>query len=90
MIEWLTVKIDEVTVVLRSGFTVAAIALVGYTYFKTRALVALLVAALTAGIFLWTVHNPSWWQDRVGDETETGSAEIVVDDVDALDAGGGR
>jgi hypothetical protein len=78
-IEWLSGKIDEVTAVLQAAFTVVAIGLVGFTYMKTRALGALIVAALTAGIFLWTIHNPSWWQDRVGDETDTHAPIDVVD-----------
>lgn len=70
MIDWLHSKIAELTVLLQAGFTLGAIAMVGIMYIKTRAVVALLVAALTAGIFLWTIHNASWWQDRIGEETE--------------------
>lgn len=70
MIEWLQVKIDELTVLVQTGFTLAAIVVVGIAYWKTRTLVALLGAGLTAGIFVWSLYNVSWWQDRVGDETE--------------------
>jgi hypothetical protein len=70
MIDWLYGKIDEVTALIQAAATVAAVALVVFAYVKTRTLIAVLVAAITAGIFLWSVHNPSWWQDRVGDETE--------------------
>lgn len=70
MIEWLDGKISEVTSLLQAAATVGAIALVIFAYVKTRTLVAVLVAAITAGVFLFSVHNPDWWQSRVGEETE--------------------
>jgi hypothetical protein len=78
VIDWLHTKIDDLTELVRAGFTLAAVVLVGYTYVKTRALVALLVAALAAGIFLWVVYNPDWLRDRIGEETGAASQVDVA------------
>lgn len=69
MIEWLNGKIVEVTSVLQGAAVVVAVAMVLYAYAKTRSLVTLLVAALTAGFFLWVVNNPEWWQQKVAEES---------------------
>lgn len=74
MLDWLSGKIDEVTVLFRSASVLGAIVMVAIAYYKTRTLVALIVAAITAGVFLWAINNPEWWQDRVEEETEVAPA----------------
>jgi hypothetical protein len=71
MIDWLSGKILEVTDLVRGASVLGAIVMVAFAYYKARSIVALLVAALTAGVFLWTINNVDWWQQRV--EEETGS-----------------
>lgn len=81
MIDWTNDKIGELISLVQFASVLVAIVSVAYAYAKTRSLVALLVAALTAGLFLWTVHNTDWWQQRV--EEESGSrplgAVVVAD-----------
>jgi hypothetical protein len=74
MLDWLSGKIDEVTVLFRAASVLGAIVMVAIAYYKTRTLVALIVAAITAGVFLWAINNPEWWQDRVEEETEVAPA----------------
>lgn len=71
MIEWLSGKIVEVTDLVKGASVLGAIIMVAVAYYKARSLVALIVAALTAGVFLWTINNTQWWQDRVEEETQS-------------------
>jgi hypothetical protein len=88
MIDFLNGKILEVTALVRGASVLGAIVMVAFAYYKMRSLVAVLVAALTAGVFLWTINNTGWWQDRVQDETDTlGRNTLVVSDVDVTPVG---
>ena len=69
MIDWTNDKIAELITLLRGASVLLAIAMVAYSYAKTRSLVTLLVAALTAGFFLWTINNTDWWQQKVEEES---------------------
>lgn len=73
MIEWLNSKIMEITALVRFGSVLGAILMVAIAYYKVRSVVAVLVAAITAGVFLFTINNTQWWQDRVTEETDTGT-----------------
>lgn len=81
MIDWTNDKIGELISLVQFASVLVAIVSVAYAYAKTRSLVALLVAALTAGIFLWAINNTDWWQQRV--EEESGShplgAEVIAE-----------
>jgi hypothetical protein len=72
MIDWTHDKIAELISLVRFGAVLVAVASVLYAYAKTRSLVTLLVAALTAGIFLWAINNTSWWEQRVEEESGVG------------------
>ena len=72
MIDFLNEKVLEVTAFVRGASVLGAIVMVALAYYKMRTLVAVLVAALTAGVFLWAINNTSWWSDRVEEETDTG------------------
>jgi hypothetical protein len=74
MIDWLQGKILEVTDLVRGASVLGAIIMIAAAYYKARSIVALIVAALTAGVFLWTINNTDWWRARV--EEETRSREI--------------
>jgi hypothetical protein len=82
MIDFLNGKILELTALVRGASVLGAIVVVAMTYYKARSLVALLVAALTAGVFLWTISNTSWWTQRVQDETNTMGGHVVVVSID--------
>jgi hypothetical protein len=71
VIDFLNGKILEVTDLVRGASVLGAIVMVAAAYYKARSIVALIVAALTAGVFLWTVNNVDWWQDRVEEETRS-------------------
>lgn len=74
MIDWVSGKVVEVTDLVQGASVLGAIVMVAVAYYKTRTLVAVVVAGITAGVFLWTINNTSWFQDRVAEET--GSGEI--------------
>lgn len=71
MIDWLSGKIVEVTALVRGASVLGAIVMVAFAYYRARSLVAVLVAGLTAGVFLWTINNTDWWRDRVEEESDT-------------------
>lgn len=70
MLDWIELKVDEVTTLFQGASVLGAIIMVAVAYYKTRTIVALVVAAITAGVFLWTINNADWWQERVEEETE--------------------
>ncbi len=74
MIDWVSGKVVEVTDLVRGASVLGAIVMVAFAYYKVRTLVAVLVAALTAGVFLWTINNVNWWTEKV--QEETGSADL--------------
>ena len=80
MIDFTSGKILELTNLVRGASVLGAIVMVAFAYYKTRTLVALLVAALTAGVFLWTINNTNWWVDRVQEESNTLGQHVVVTD----------
>jgi hypothetical protein len=88
MIDFLNGKVLEVTALVRGASVLGAIVMVAFAYYKMRSLVAVLVAALTAGVFLWTINNTEWWTDRVEEETDTlGRNGALVTEVDLQPVG---
>ena len=88
MIDFLNGKVLEVTALVRGASVLGAIVMVAFAYYRLRSLVAVLVAALTAGVFLWTINNTDWWQARVQDETDTlGRTTLVVTAADVAPVG---
>jgi hypothetical protein len=82
MIDFVSGKILEVTALVRGASVLGAIVIVAATYYKARTLTALIVAALTAGVFLWTINSIDWWQDRVEEETDTMGRTVLVTEVE--------
>lgn len=87
MIDFLNGKVLEVTSLVRGASVLGAIVMVALAYYKARSLVALLVAALTAGVFLWTINNTDWWTDRVEEETDTIGRNTLVVTADVMPVG---
>lgn len=79
MIQWTNEKIAELITLARGAAVLLAIAMVGLAYAKTRSLTTLLLAALTAGFFLWTINNTDWWQQKVEEESSPPPVVHVVD-----------
>jgi hypothetical protein len=71
VIDWTSTKILEVTALVRGASVLGAILMVVIAYFKLRSIVAVIVASITAGVFLFTINNTDWWLDRVEEESET-------------------
>lgn len=63
---------------LQAIATVAAIALVVATYFKTRAMVPTLVAIATAAVVLWGVNNAPFLQESTKETIQEGAADPIV------------
>lgn len=82
MIDFVSGKILEVTALVRGASVLGAIVIVAATYYKARTLTALIVAALTAGVFLWTINSIDWWQERVEEETDTMGRTVLVTEVE--------
>lgn len=70
----------DVTGLLRSIALLAAIAVVVFTYFKTRAWVPTLISIVMAGFVLWAVNN----DDFLKDSTEKTIEQSRRPDVRAL------
>jgi hypothetical protein len=88
MIDFLNGKVLEVTALVRGASVLGAIVMVAFAYYRIRSLVAVLVAALTAGVFLWAINNTDWWVDRVEEETDTlGRHTLVVSYADVAPLG---
>jgi hypothetical protein len=88
MIDFVNGKVLEVTALVRGASVLGAILMVAIAYYKVRSLVAVLVAAITAGVFLWTINNTEWWTDRVEEETDTlGRTTLVVTYADVTPVG---
>lgn len=77
MIEWTNGKITELIDLMRGAAVLASVAMVIYAYLKFRTLIAVLVAAITAGIFLFVVNRPDWWQARVDEESGAPAPAVV-------------
>jgi hypothetical protein len=71
VIDFTSEKILEVTALVRGASVLGAILMVAVAYFKLRSIVAVIVAAITAGVFLFTINNTDWWLDRVEEESDT-------------------
>lgn len=82
MIQWTSEKILEVTALVRGASVLGAILMVAVAYFKLRSIVAVIVAAITAGVFLFTINNTDWWRDRVEEESDTLGRTVEVVETD--------
>lgn len=79
MIEWLNSKIVELVALGQNGALASVVVALVMAYWKTKALITLLVALVTGGILLWAVTGGAqWFRDRVGDETGLGPPPAVV------------
>lgn len=91
MLEWTSGKILEVTALVRTASVLGAILMVAVAYYKVRSIVALIVAAITAGVFLFTINNVDWWTERVEEESDTLGRTVEVapdlEDTGEADAG---
>jgi hypothetical protein len=66
----------DLTGVLRNVALLAAIAVVIFTYFKTRAWVPTLVAIVMAGVVLWAVNNAAFLRDSTKRTIEQSQADV--------------
>jgi hypothetical protein len=69
MTQWLTSEIAKIQTLVLGGAVLVAIIFIVGVFWRTKALVPVLVAMVTSGIVLWGLHNTSWFQTKVGNET---------------------
>lgn len=71
--QWLQGKLGEVQTLIQAGAVVMAIIAILGAWFRTKALVPTITAAVLAGFVLWGISNTSWFQTKVGEETGLGA-----------------
>jgi hypothetical protein len=69
LIDWLQQELGSIQGLVQAAAAVLAIIYVLMTWWRTKALVPTLVAMVLAGGVLWAIHNISWFQDKIGQET---------------------
>ena len=71
--QWLQGKLGEVQTLIQAAAVVMAIIAILGAWFRTKALVPTVTAAVLAGFVLWGISNTSWFQTKVGEETGLGA-----------------
>ena len=69
MIEWLQQELGTVQGLVQAAAVLMAIIYVVMTWWRTKALVATVVAMVLAGAVLWAINNISWFQNKIGQDT---------------------
>ena len=80
--QWFQGKLVEVQTLIQAAAVVMAIVAILGAWFRTKALVPTVTAAVLAGFVLWGINNTSWFQTKVGEESGLGlqapAASVVV------------
>lgn len=71
--QWLQGKLGEVQALIQAAAVVMAIVAILGAWFRTKALVPTVTAAVLAGFVLWGISNTSWFQTKVGEESGLGA-----------------
>ena len=71
--QWLQGKLGELQTLIQAAAVVMAIVAILGAWFRTKALVPTVTAAVLAGFVLWGISNTSWFQTKVGEETGLGT-----------------
>ena len=69
---WLQGKLTQVQTLIQAAAVVMAIIAILGAWFRTKALVPTVTAAVLSGFVLWGIHNTSWFQTKVGQESSLG------------------
>lgn len=78
--DWLNEKLLEVEQLGINSVRAIFVVILAITYWRTKALVPVIVAAIVGGFVLFAVVNPGWFQQRVADES---APRGLVEETDA-------
>jgi len=70
--QWFQGKLVQVQTLIQAAAVVMAIIAILGAWFRTKALVPTVTAAILAGFVLWGINNTSWFQTKVGQESGLG------------------
>ena len=70
--QWFQGKLVQVQTLIQAAAVVMAIIAILGAWFRTKALVPTVTAAILSGFVLWGINNTSWFQTKVGQETGLG------------------
>ena len=76
--DFLRGKLGEAQSLIQAAAVVMAIVFILSAWFRTKALVPTLTAAVLSGFVLWGINNTSWFQTKVGEETGLGAPVAAV------------
>lgn len=76
--QFLQQKLTQVQSLIQAAAVVMAIVAILGAWFRTKALVPTVTAAVLSGFVLWGINNTSWFQTKVGQETGLGAGPAVV------------
>ena len=71
--QWFQGKLTQVETLIQAAAVVMAIIAILGAWFRTKALVPTVTAAVLAGFVLWGINNTSWFQTKVGEESGLGA-----------------
>lgn len=67
--QWFQGKLVQVESLIQAAAVVMAIIAILGAWFRTKALVPTVTAAILSGFVLWGINNTSWFQTKVGEES---------------------
>ena len=67
--QWFQGKLVQVQTLIQAAAVVMAIIAILGAWFRTKALVPTVTAAILSGFVLWGINNTSWFQTKVGEES---------------------
>ena len=71
--QWFQGKLTQLETLIQAAAVVMAIIAILGAWFRTKALVPTVTAAVLAGFVLWGINNTSWFQTKVGEESGLGA-----------------
>jgi hypothetical protein len=78
VIDWLNEKFGEVEQLGIHAGQLGFVLVMVMTWFKTKALVPVIVTALVGGFVLFAVSNTGWFKQKVTDESGLGQRPVAV------------
>lgn len=87
--QWFQGKLGQVESLIQAAAVVMAIIAILGAWFRTKALVPTITAAVLSGFVLWGINNTSWFQTKVGEESGLGATAPAPVPVVVVRAGPG-
>jgi hypothetical protein len=70
--QWFQGKLLQAQSLVQAAAVLMAIIAILGAWFRTKALVPTVTAAILSGFVLWGINNTSWFQTKVGEESGLG------------------